>query len=402
MLKSLCFSSVLASSLLCVSDASSQPSDRLPTHAAAATPARPAAARRRAPEQIVAEPDWGQNRMLDGHRFPIGAFVPLALPASYLGVRAGVEYHSVPAFAELPSLLSGGPQLVGLETINAAENIDFAVRLHEYVAIFGGAYGRARVGANVATLLGTGADYTYGGDIGALAKIFRLGDFQLGVRVHVGYYAGQSAEVMALFHDLGAIARQVVSDALRDLNTDLNQAIARINAAFWIATAELLTPFDGALYGGSIDAAQALGRFVGLQFSVGLSVDSTTYTPMRFDVTSGSTRVMPGTVSTFRPSFAAAIDVDLEPAGFPLDVMVEYRINSVTMTSSLPDAAGTLSSIEHLLALGLYYSGRTDLQLGVTGYTLRGQLPLINTSANTAPSGKPRDLGAQLVFRYFW
>ena len=370
--------------------------------ARAVMPQRAERSKRREPTPSEpAQADWGKSRTLNGHRFPMGAFVPLGLPVSFVAVRAGVEYHSVPAFAELPSLLSGGPQDVELQTVNVAENIDFAVRLHEYLAVFGDTYGRARVGANVATLLGTGADYTYGGDVGAIAKLFRIGGFQLGVRASIGYYAGQSADVMALFHDLGAIARQVVSDVLQDLNTDLNQAIARINSAFWVATAELLTPFHGIQYGGSLDAVQALGSFVGLQLSLGTTLDSTTYSPSRFDVSSSAAYVMPGSVSTFRPFLAAALDLDLAPAGFPLDAMIEYKVSSVTMTSSLPDAPGTLSSIEHLVALGAYYSGRTDLQLGITGYTLRGQLPLVS-SASTTRSGKPRDVGVQLVFRYFW
>jgi hypothetical protein len=50
--------------------------------------------------------------------------------------------------------------------------------------------------------------------------------------------------------------------------------------------------------------------------------------------------------------------------------------------------------------LGVYYSGRSDLQLGVTGYVLFGQIPQLG--ANAKPSGKPLDLGTQFVFRYFW
>src|ERR1700753_1581704 len=105
---------------------------------------------------------WGRRRVLDGHRFPIAVFVPTALPSSYLGVRAGLEYHEVPGYAELPSLgTTSTPQQVDLKTINVAETLDFSIRLHDYVALFGDAYGRARVGANTSTLLGTGGDYTY-------------------------------------------------------------------------------------------------------------------------------------------------------------------------------------------------------------------------------------------------
>ena len=368
----------------------------------AAPPHLPPMAARRA-RALEAEPaeggTWGQARALGEHNFQLSSFVPSALVESHIGIRAGVEYHQVPGFAQLPSLVSSGPQAVDLRTINVAETLDFAVRLHDHFAIYGDGYGKARVGANIATLLGTGADYTYGGDLGLLVKLFRAGSFQLSVRGQAGYYAGQSAGILALFQDLSLIAQDAVLKVQRNPVLDLNQAIEQLNSAFRTATSDLLTPFNGFTYGFALNAAQAIGRYFGLQASLGYYVDNATYRPTRFDTTTGGPVTREQTIKTTRPSLGLAIDVDASPAGLPFAMLLEYRATPINVNSQ-EDTHYDLTSFEHLVALGVFYSGRRDLQLGFTGYTLFGQTPAIG--ANATPSGKPLDLALQLVFRYFW
>lgn len=345
--------------------------------------------------------EWGKGRLVGAHRFPSAVFIPSVLVTSSLGVRAGVEYHQVPGYAQLPTLgTSTKAQAVDLKTINVAETIDFAFRLHEYIAVFGDFYGRARLGANISTLLGTGADYTYGGDVGALVKLLRFAGFQLGARAQVGYYTGQSAGILTLFQDLNAIAADAIARVQRDPNLDLDRALSQLNSSFRNATADLLTPFDGVVYAASLNVAQGIGAFVGIQGSVGFSVDTATYQPTMFDPAAGSPRTTRYKVQTVRPNIALAVDLDLEPIRIPIDIMLEYRIAPVQVTRTNNGQENDESSAEQLLAFGLYYSGRSDLQLGVTGYTLFGQPPALG--ANAQPSGEPQDLGAQFVFRYFW
>ncbi|HEY2734207.1 MAG TPA: hypothetical protein VGI70_09485 [Polyangiales bacterium] len=353
----------------------------------------------------LASTTWGERRVLDGHRFPIAAFVPNPLPSSYLGVRAGLEYHEVPGYAELPTLgTTSTPQQVDLKTIDVAETLDFSIRLHDYVALFGDAYGRARVGANTSTLLGTGADYTYGGDAGVLAKIVRVGGFQLAVRGQFGMYAGQSAGILTLFQDLNRIASNAIMRVEQNPTTDLNAAINQLNASFRNATADLLTPFTGVTWGGSVNFAQAIGRFVGVQGSLGFLYDAATYNPTMIDVSTSEPLRSTSRTRTLRPNLAIAIDLDLSPVRVPLDLMLEYRATPVsvktTTTGTTADGSDSQSAVEQLFAVGIYYSGRSDLQLGVTGYALSGQIPALG--ANAQPSGQPLDLGLQFVFRYFW
>jgi hypothetical protein len=364
----------------------------------AAAPLPPSAA---VPAEI-SENIWGQQRVLGGHSFQLGAFLPSALVSSYVGVRAGFEYHQVPGFTQLPTLLPSGPQAVDLRTLNVAESIDLSFRLVDFLAIFADGYGRARVGANINTLLGTGADYTYGGNLGVLLKLFRVASFQLSVRAQVGYYAGQSAGILALFQDLSAIAQGVVRQ-VQNNPLDFNNAINQLNGAFISATADLLTPFSGVTYGASANFALALGRFVGLQGAAGFYMDNATYLPTHYDIASNGPISVEHNVVTTQPTFGAALDIDMEPIGFPAAIMLEYRGRAVSVNDKAQMSSGgplDTSSLEHLIALGVYYSGRTDLQLGLTGYTLFGQVP--SYGVNATPSGKPLDLAAQLVFRYFW
>jgi hypothetical protein len=381
-----------------------------PEAAATASPGEPAAA---PPPSAAAPPppsaavpvdtvdnSWGQQRVLGGHSFQLGTFLPSALVSSYVGVRAGFEYHQVPGFTQLPTLLPSGPQAVDLRTVNVAETIDLAVRLVDFLSIFADGYGRARIGANINTLLGTGADYTYGGNLGMLLKLFRVASFQLSVRAQIGYYTGQSAGISALFQDLNAIAqgsiRQVQNNPL-----DFNNALNQLNVAFITATADLLTPFSGVTYGASANFALALGRFVGLQAAAGFYMDYATYRPTHYDIASNGPVSVEHTVLTTQPTFGAALDFDAEPIGLPVAIMLEYRGRAVNVNDkgrNIPPV--DTSSLEHLIALGIYYSGRTDLQLGLTGYTVFGQVP--SYGVNAIPSGKPLDLAAQLVFRYFW
>jgi hypothetical protein len=181
---------------------------------------------------------------------------------------------------------------------------------------------------------------------------------------------------------------------------DLDDAVERLNTAFRTATADLLTPFEGLTYGVSLNVAQAVGRYFGLQASVGYYAESATYRPTRYDTASGGPVMQEHTVSTQRPSFGIAADFDAQPAGLPFAVLLEYRATPTSVTDTQDVSQLDVSSFEHLVALGLFYSGRTDLQLGVTTYSVYGQLPTLNADAKH--SGKPLDLALQLVFRYYW
>jgi hypothetical protein len=338
---------------------------------------------------------------MDGHAFPLAAFVPTAFALSYLGVRGGLEYHRVPGFSKPVALFDrGGSELVDLQTLSVVEAMDFELRLHELIAVFGSGYGRARVGVNTPSLLGDGGDYSYGGDGGVLVRLLHIDNFQLSVRAQVGLYAGQQAGILGLFHDLSTIVTDAFNRLQQNPTADVNQTLDLVNAAFRSATSELLTPFDGIRYGASVNAAQAFGKYFGAQLALGASGDTASYRPRLYDVTLGSTVIVEQRSQTLVGRGAVAVDFDAAPAGIPFDFMLEYALELIRTTTSSLGASSQNASNEHLVALGAYYSGRPDLQLGGALYTLLGQLPQLGAQGSL--SGKPQDAGVQLVFHYIW
>jgi hypothetical protein len=338
---------------------------------------------------------------MDGHVFPFATFVDTPFAASYIGVTGGVEYHRVPGVSKPIALLGdAGTERVDLQTINVAETLDFELRVHDLFALFGSTYGRARVGVNTPTLLGNGGDYRYGATGGALLRVLRVSSFQLALRAELGFYAGQQAGILGLFHDLGNIIDDAIARIVGNPMVDVDSTIALVNNAFRSATQELLVPFDGYRYGVSLNAAQALGRYLGVQLALGFIGETTFFRPRIYDATRAGTVVLEQRSTTLAGRAALALDLDGAPAGFPLDLMLEYALTLGHEQTNAPHASFDTMSTEHLVALGLYYSGRRDLQLGGTAYTLLGQLPLVG--ADRSLSGKPMDTGALFVFRYIW
>ena len=206
----LSFCLCLASSASAAAQAA-QDAERPPPGPGAAKTAPAAKAQKNKPADRRKLEDWGADRVMGGHAFPFATFVDTPFAASYLGVTGGLEYHLVPHVSKPIAFLgNGGTERVDLQTLNVAETLDFELRLHELFAVFGSAYGRARVGVNAPTLLGNGGDYRYGGNVGALLRVLRIGSFQLALRGQVGYYAGQQAGILGLFRDLG----NIVNDAI--------------------------------------------------------------------------------------------------------------------------------------------------------------------------------------------
>jgi len=297
-----------------------------------------------------------------------------------------------------------------MHTLYAVETLDFQVRLHDYVALFGDTFAKARVGATTDTLLSSGVDYSYGGDIGLAVKLLRIAGLQLSVRGQLGFYAGQSAGILAFYQDLNAIARETTRDIVNQVRArgaavsdqEIENAIRNLNSEFRQATHDLVTSFSGFTYGFSLNGAFAVNRYLGVQSSVGFSHDSGTYKPKRYSTQTQRAVTTHDDVETWRPSFGVALDFDANPAKVPLAIMLEYVATptSVHAKNNTTQVSQRTNKVEHVLALGLFYSGRSDLQLGAVGYAVFSQAPPPNV--NATQTDKPLNLAAQLVFRYYW
>jgi hypothetical protein len=325
--------------------------------------------------------------------------VPSALSISQVGVRIGMETFHVPSFVPLSALRRMQDETLDLQAVSAAEAIDASVRLHDYVAISGEIYGSTRVGSNTRTLLNAGADFSFGATGGLLVKIIQYKGFRLAVQGRFGFVTGNTANIAVLFNDLNTIASDAVS-RLQDPSVSDPDPAGRLQQRFQAATADLLVPFSGLRYSGAVNMTQGIGPWFGVQGSLGLAGESTTYDETTFDSSSGKAVSGEMKITTVVPSVGVALDLDLRPIHVPADFMLEYILTPLSSTSESQNSDRTEHSLEQRIALGISYSGRPDFQLGLTVYTLLGQTPVLG--ADQQPSGTPTSFGARLGFRYFW
>jgi hypothetical protein len=351
-------------------------------------------------------------------------FVPTSFTATYFGMRAGGYLRTVPDY---PSARGNRT----LEDFGVGEGIDLGIRFHERVALQAGGYGLARLGTNVDSLLGSGGQFEYGGHVGLLAKLLRVDatGTQLAVRTSFGVQGGQQVGMGSFASGLLRTVRGAINQVKNklanstvasnpELIENLDRVLETVTTLFTQADDLLLTPYSAWRGQFAVTAAQALGRYVGVQASVGLDVTRTRANPLLFRGTQPTVPVAI-TETAYTPTLGLVCDVDGAPLGIPLDVVLEYH-PTFPRTRTVTTVAGKGSQrtswrAQHVIGGGLYYSGRTDLQLGVLVHASFGQEPLTgpgpsqgdaqhpdDTEVRSAESGKPSETGAQFVFRYVW
>jgi hypothetical protein len=347
----------------------------------------------------VASAQETKPRMLGKHTFPVAEYSPTPFTLTSFAMRVGVEQSQVPTFPSVFQLSADTRSKVDLSSLLVAEAVDLSVRLHDRVSIAGAAYGRVRVGANRPTLVNTGVDYSYGGNLAVLVKLARARQFQLSLRGSFGASTGQVASIGVLIADLKTIADSSISQQQSGGLTQ-QEILDKLQAAFRVATSELMTPFSTWTASGSLVMALAFDAYLGLQASLGFTAENASYSATRYEEQSNSLSHFDRSVHSLRPIGTLALDFDAAPARVPIDIMLEYQLAPTWVKTSGLGMDVSQASVEQLIGLALYYSGRADLQLGITGVLVFRQTPLLGE--NSQPSGHPRDLAGRFVFRYFW
>lgn len=336
---------------------------------------------------------------MNGHRFPFPQFIPSSFVVSSFGVYAGVESRRVPNFPTDSSTGSLTPKRIDLSTVSARQGIDAALRLHRVFALTFDLTGQARIGTNTDTLLGTGADYELGAGGGVLLRLLRTETFQLSLRARGGYHGGQRAGIAGFYQSVRGIAEQTVNRVLRGDVGTLEAEEARLDRAFSEAARGLVASATGYNVSGMLTAAWAMSSWAGLQIMAGYAFDDTTNVAQVFQLSTETNQRLQTSTQQHQFMAGLALDIGAASRGIPLDVVAEYQV--LPLTSRLTGVNRVdQSAVEHRLALGLYYSGRTDLQLGVSGYTLLAGLRELGASAQL--SGRAYDAGGMFVFRYIW
>jgi hypothetical protein len=313
------------------------------------------------------------DRTLDGHTFIYPLLQDGAFNTTHFGIRQGFALETVPKFP-LSSLGTFNLSATGL-----VQDFDLAVKILPWIGVYGKAEGTVATGANIDSLLLFGGQFAFGGEGGVVGRIARIESTgtQIALRLYGGGGTGRNVGVLPLVSEL-------VSNTKSTLGSVVHGSIGKY----------ILVPVSNDEFGGSVHAAQAAGRFVGIQAALqGQSARETT-SPYN------GTENAPSTVSTTSIQASVGVDVDGSPAGVPLGAMAEYQFQFNDASASGASTSGTAN----LLGVGIYYTGRHNLLLGLGGKTELNQPPFPGVSkAGTAePSGAPSVYYGEFVLRYIW
>jgi hypothetical protein len=353
-----------------------------PTPAAPAAPAAPAtqAAQTAAPAAPIGEEPSSESsefgdRTLKGHTFIYPILQEGAFNTTHFGIRQGAAIQTVP---QVPL---GPLGAFDLSASGLVQDFDLGIKILPWLGVYGTAEGTLITGVNVDSLVLIGGSFGFKGEGGAVVRIVRIerSGTQVAVRLFGGAGTGRDLTVLPLVQGLLSGGKQ--------LGDVLNGSVGKY----------ILLPKGNNTFGGSLHAAQAVGKWVGLQAA--LEGRSTRDTSSPFDQNANANVDHTTSTTTFKGSFG--VDVDGSPSGVPLGAMVEYQLH---LDNASPDQGASISTTSHYVAAGLYYTGRRNLLLGIGGATQLNMQPITGVDANNnpAPSGAPSFYYGQFVLRYIW
>ena len=307
------------------------------------------------------------DRRIDDHVFLFPAYVSSAIVATYAGVRLRIGTNDVDG---VPS--PAGP--LDLRAVTFANGVDFGLGITDWLGVFVSGSFRTLVSTNLPGLVYQGATFDIGGQGGAILRLFhseRTGT-QLSLRAGGGYSRGQFAVLLPVFQQPIASVNDVL---LRDFGS------------------EIKTPFSTYDYGGALAFAQSFGRFFGVQASAAVGGGHVTLEPYN-----RTRRLRDETSIDALPyAFGIAPSFDFAALHVPIAVMPEYVLSRAESTAQFR-GSGDFDTF-HVLGAGVYYSGRTPLQVGALWATTLGARP-ITTSLGSSQT--PSQNVFELVLRYVW
>lgn len=341
-----------------------------------AAPADSAPAPEHDPVVDSADCHGGKSRQLRGHTFLFPILQKSSFVTTHVGIREGIARYDVP---DLPigRLGTSDVLLEGLQ-----QTIDLGFGITDWLGLDGFAQGVVIVGGNGRSLVINGGETNLNGEVGPVIRLWHsdTSGTQISVRANFSY---TKTHEITVFPFVSAIVNNPLLTIEDVVNGNLDELIR-------VPSKE--TAVNGGAY-----LAQAFSRTFSLQASANGEYGWDTREP--FDTTT-NLRLSQKTHSA-RVNVFAALAADFAPHGIPVAVMGEYLFTVGRQTYvDLPDQTLSASSV----ALGVYYSGRTNLQLGLGAATTihaarrRGLGP----AGETLESGNPNLKYGQLILRYIW
>lgn len=339
---------------------------------------------------VLPPPDHGA-RTLRGHTFLEPATQETPFITSHIGVRQGVAYYFVPDFP------LSADRKTDLRLFALTERLEAQVRILPWLAlrVAGDAY--LATGLDQASLFYGNSAFLAGGQAGLAVRLYRSRDSgtQLTLRGFGGGAAGNELILPGFVQAVAVRGEQEARNAL--VSMDAARTRARIYDAVNDLANAAVSDTSQFTAGGSAHFAQTITRVVGLQTSLGFIQRGTR--DIRFDPNE-QRRVETNTSDTDL-RLAAAIGVDAYHVHVPLALLLEY---AVVKTYRHVEDESTYVPSSHVFGAGLYYSGRTDLQLGISAFATRNLKAQEATALDgtRTMTGIPTLVNSQFVLRYIW
>jgi hypothetical protein len=315
-------------------------------------------------------------RQLHGHTFLFPILQSTAFVTTHLGLREGIARYDVP---DLPIGTLGRTDvlLTGLQ-----QTLDLGLGITDWLGLEGFARATIVTGANSRSLAINGGSVNLAGEAGAIVRVWRNENSgtQISARANFGYDKGSEITVLPLVSGILNNPLLTLEDVVQG---NLRQLIRVPNSE---------TSVNGGGY-----LAQAFSRTFSLQASARAEYGWREREP--FDLVAGG-RITEKT-HAFRVNLAAALAADFAPHGVPVALLGEYLFTTGRETDvDLPDMTLSTST----LALGVYYSGRPNLQvgLGVVDVLNATRRRGLGAEGQTLESGNPTLTSGQFILRYIW
>jgi hypothetical protein len=321
------------------------------------------------------------SRLLGGHRYIPPMLQRSAFVLMHFGVRQGFELFIVPDVA-----LDFGKD--DLRAAGFAQTFDLDVKLTQFLGLYASGTGTVTSGVNAASAFEIGADLEGAVELGAVLRIARFEP--IGTQIALRFSGGIAFENDYNVSQFIEAGRQSSVSQITSIRQ--SQALAL-----------LITPSKASNFGASLHIAQTLIEQVGLQASLGVRSIHRRSEP--FDLAKNAR--LDETVDEVVVDAAFALSFDASSWGVPLALMPEYQVVHDAVRSE--DDAGTkrdLTYSSHFAGIGLYYSGRPNLILGVGGQVAlnleQDRLEWNATDGSPRTSGTPSKRQGHFVLGYVW
>ena len=270
-----------------------------------------------------------------------------------------------------------------VSALGVAERIDLGVRfLKRFEATIGGS-AEAFSGTGIKSALVGGAAYTFDGLIGAGMRIMRSSHTQVAVRLAGTFGSAKRVEFLPV---LAAVTAQ--GGAAQSIDSIVDGSTGR----------RIITPATRDAVSASFHLAQSILPSLGFQGTAGF-----TESFIHLDLFENTERHIDAELSS--PELAGAVTFDLRPLVplVPIAFIAEYRIRWTYVATREPGLQEWLDA-EQTLGGGVYYSGRSELQVGLHAlHILRfATTEGFDSEGHPFPIGRPEYTAFQLTLRYTW